>query len=162
MLGIFLTIREPNIRYLALDTICNFHQCHQAEKILDAHLGTILSNLRDKDISIKRRALDILYLMCGPKLSKIVVQSMLVPILSLGLHRWSWRCLQRGIYPKNRHSGWKICRWFIMVHRRGHSIGTIFRRFCHRRHLVQNYLNNHWFRLITQPRTQKICCPYSL
>lgn len=26
MLGIFLTIREPNIRYLALDTICTFHQ----------------------------------------------------------------------------------------------------------------------------------------
>jgi len=65
MLGIFLTIREPNIRYLALDTICSFHQSSQAEKILDSHLGTVLANLRDKDISIKRRALDILYLMCG-------------------------------------------------------------------------------------------------
>jgi len=65
MLGIFLTIREPNIRYLALDTICTFHQAPQAEKILDSHLGTVLANLREKDISIKRRALDILYLMCG-------------------------------------------------------------------------------------------------
>ena len=44
---------------------------------MDSHLGTILANLRDKDISIKRRALDILYLMCGQKLSKIVVKSML-------------------------------------------------------------------------------------
>ena len=26
MLGVFLTIREPNIRYLALDSICSFHQ----------------------------------------------------------------------------------------------------------------------------------------
>lgn len=25
MLGIFLSVREPNIRYLALDTICSFH-----------------------------------------------------------------------------------------------------------------------------------------
>ncbi len=25
MLGVFLTIREPNIRYLALDSICAFH-----------------------------------------------------------------------------------------------------------------------------------------
>lgn len=25
MLGVFLTIREPNIRYLALDAICSFH-----------------------------------------------------------------------------------------------------------------------------------------
>ena len=37
-----------------------------------------MQNLRDKDISIKRRALDILYLMSGPKLAKVVVQSMLV------------------------------------------------------------------------------------
>ena len=73
MLGVFLTIREANIRYLALETLSNFHQSSQAEKILDSHLGTVLANLRDKDISIKRRALDILYLMCGQKLSKVVI-----------------------------------------------------------------------------------------
>lgn len=79
-LSIFLSLREPNLRYLALDNICHFHQSPQAERILDQHLGTVLANLRDKDISIKRRALDILYLMSGPKLAKIVVKSMLVII----------------------------------------------------------------------------------
>lgn len=39
------------------------------ESVLETHLSTILKSLRMNDISIKRRALELLYLMCTEKTS---------------------------------------------------------------------------------------------
>eukprot|EP00828_Plagiopyla_frontata_P033554 TRINITY_DN4358_c0_g1_i10.p1 TRINITY_DN4358_c0_g1~~TRINITY_DN4358_c0_g1_i10.p1 ORF type:complete len:861 (-),score=104.07 TRINITY_DN4358_c0_g1_i10:110-2692(-) len=77
LLGIFITVREPNIKYLALETIAKFHNTPYAEKVITEHYDTVLQSLKDQDISIRRRALDILYLMCTQRLAPKIVNEIL-------------------------------------------------------------------------------------
>lgn len=77
LLGIFITVREPNIRYLALESMCRFNASPASAKIIAEHLPTILKSLRDNDISIRRRALDILYLMCTPQTASKIVEDLM-------------------------------------------------------------------------------------
>jgi len=77
LLGIFITVREPNIRYLALESMCKFNATPASIKIITDHLPTILKSLRDNDISIRRRALDILYLMCTNQTAAKIVEDLM-------------------------------------------------------------------------------------
>jgi len=77
LLGVFISVREPNIRYLALEAMSKFANSPNAENLIQEHLKTILSSLRDNDISIRRRALDILYIMCTPATAPKIVEELL-------------------------------------------------------------------------------------
>lgn len=44
---------------------------------LRRHVDTVIGMLSDKDISIRRRALDVLYCMCDDKLAKKIVSELL-------------------------------------------------------------------------------------
>ena len=44
---------------------------------LSAHLEKVLPNLDDKDISIRRRALDLLYLICNQENVSVIVAELL-------------------------------------------------------------------------------------
>lgn len=77
LLGIFITVREPNIRYLALESMSKFSSTSASAKIISDHLPTILKSLRDNDISIRRRALDILYLMCTSQTAGKIVEDLM-------------------------------------------------------------------------------------
>ncbi len=69
ILVVFITSSQANIRYLGLEAMCRLAIKHN----LSMHLEKILPNLDDKDISIRRRALDLLYLICNHEnVSKIV------------------------------------------------------------------------------------------
>ncbi|KAF8350062.1 adaptin N terminal region-domain-containing protein [Amanita rubescens] len=77
LLARFISSKETNVRYLGLDTMS--HLASQAES-LDAvkkHQNTIISSLRDKDISVRRRALDLLYSMCDTGNSELIVGELL-------------------------------------------------------------------------------------
>jgi AP-2 complex subunit alpha len=67
LLGIFISVKEPNLRYLGLETMCKF--VNLAGDSLEDHLNTIFKSLRDNDISIRKRALDLLYLISSPNTS---------------------------------------------------------------------------------------------
>ena len=77
LLGIFIQVKEPNIRYLALETVCQFNDPAACELIMGEYLKYVLAAMKDQDISIKRRALDILYHMCNPNIAQLVVEEML-------------------------------------------------------------------------------------
>lgn len=77
LLGVFISVREPNIRYLALESISKFSNTPNAEALIQEHLKTILTSLRDNDISIRRRALDILYIMCTSSTAPKIVEELL-------------------------------------------------------------------------------------
>lgn len=61
ILVVFITSSQANIRYLGLEAMCRL----ALKQNLAMHLEKILPNLDDKDISIRRRALDLLYLICN-------------------------------------------------------------------------------------------------
>ncbi|KAF5375030.1 hypothetical protein D9758_000281 [Tetrapyrgos nigripes] len=77
LLARFISSKETNVRYLGLDTMA--HLAARAESLdpIKKHQSTIILSLRDKDISVRRRALDLLYSMCDVDNSEVIVGELL-------------------------------------------------------------------------------------
>eukprot|EP00850_Spirogloea_muscicola_P012756 SM000084S23092 [mRNA] locus=s84:17407:23674:+ [translate_table: standard] len=77
LLGRFIAIREPNVRYLGLETMTRMLQLVDGQDGIRRHQAQILTSLKDPDISIRRRALDLLYGMCDVSNAKEIVEELL-------------------------------------------------------------------------------------
>lgn len=77
LLGRFILSRETNVRYLGLDTMAHLAACAESLEPIKLHQGTIILSLRDKDISVRRRGLDLLYSMCDVDNARKIVAELL-------------------------------------------------------------------------------------
>ena len=57
----FLTVREANLRYLALENFSRLASARDVAEAVAVHQKTVFSCLHDKDSSIRRRALDLMF-----------------------------------------------------------------------------------------------------
>lgn len=76
ILGQFLTSRETNIRYLALNTMSNLAARYEQIPV-SKYLITIIQSLRDRDISVRRKAIDLLYSICNAENVRVIVNELL-------------------------------------------------------------------------------------
>ncbi len=77
ILGRFISVREPNIRYLGLETMSRMAAIPESLPSVKRHLSTIQISLKDTDISIRKRALDLLYVMCDKTNAQPIVQELI-------------------------------------------------------------------------------------
>ncbi|KAH9944376.1 Adaptor protein complex AP-2 alpha subunit [Epithele typhae] len=77
LLARFISSKETNVRYLGLDTMAHLAARTENLEAIKRHQGTIILSLRDKDISVRRRALDLLYSMCDTDNSELIVGELL-------------------------------------------------------------------------------------
>lgn len=77
LLGKFIAVREPNIRYLGLENMTRMLMVTDVQDIIKRHQAQIITSLKDPDISIRRRALDLLYGMCDFTNAKDIVEELL-------------------------------------------------------------------------------------
>ncbi|KAL4267121.1 AP-2 complex subunit alpha [Pleurotus pulmonarius] len=77
LLARFISSKETNVRYLGLDTMAHLAARADSLEPIKKHQNTIILSLRDKDISVRRRALDLLYSMCDVDNSELVVGELL-------------------------------------------------------------------------------------
>ncbi|KAJ6801539.1 AP-2 complex subunit alpha-2-like [Iris pallida] len=77
LLGKFIAVREPNIRYLGLENMTRMLLVTDVQDIIKRHQSQIITSLKDPDISIRRRALDLLYGMCDTTNAKDIVEEIL-------------------------------------------------------------------------------------
>ncbi|KAI3461338.1 hypothetical protein Pfo_018001 [Paulownia fortunei] len=77
LLGKFIAVREPNIRYLGLENMTRMLMVTDMQDIIKRHQAQIITSLKDPDISIRRRALDLLYGMCDVSNAKDIVEELL-------------------------------------------------------------------------------------
>ncbi|GAA6059163.1 hypothetical protein JCM10212_005508 [Sporobolomyces blumeae] len=77
LLGRFIMSKETNVRYLGLDTMAHLAARSENLEAVKRHQSTIIQSLRDKDISVRRRGLDLLYSMCDMSNSKLIVGELL-------------------------------------------------------------------------------------
>lgn len=77
LLGKFIAVREPNIRYLGLENMTRMLLVTDVQDIIKKHQTQIITSLKDPDISIRRRALDLLYGMCDVTNAKDIVEELL-------------------------------------------------------------------------------------
>jgi AP-2 complex subunit alpha len=73
LLGRFILAKETNVRYLGLDAMAHLAACSNTLEPIKKHQETIILSLKDRDISVRRRALDLLYSMCDTSNSKVIV-----------------------------------------------------------------------------------------
>jgi AP-2 complex subunit alpha len=77
LLAQFISSKETNVRYLGLDTMAHLAARADSLGAIKKHQDTIILSLRDKDISVRRRALDLLYSMCEVDNSELIVGELL-------------------------------------------------------------------------------------
>ena len=76
-LGKFITSRETNIRYLGLDAMTHFAARADTLDPIKKHQNVIIGSLRDRDISVRRKGLDLLYSMCDTTNAQPIVNELL-------------------------------------------------------------------------------------
>ena len=76
-LGKFIQSRETNVRYLGLEAMT--HLAARAETLdpIKKHQQIIIGSLRDRDISVRRQGLDLLYSMCDSTNARPIVAELL-------------------------------------------------------------------------------------
>lgn len=77
LLGQYIDVREPNIRYLALETMSRMSNIDRKSKLIKKFVKVFFKNLRDKDISIRKIALNSLFSLCDAQMSGEVVNEIL-------------------------------------------------------------------------------------
>lgn len=75
ILGKFLTNKDNNIRYVALNTLIKVVAVEP--NAVQRHRNTILDCLRDPDISIRRRALDLTFTLINDSNVRVLVRELL-------------------------------------------------------------------------------------
>lgn len=81
LLGKFISVREPNIRYLGLLTMAKLAQLEGTAESIKKHQATVLVSLKDSDISVRRRALDLLFVMCDTDNAERIVDELVAHLV---------------------------------------------------------------------------------
>nr|XP_057934798.1 AP-2 complex subunit alpha-2-like isoform X2 [Doryrhamphus excisus] len=77
-LGQFLQHRETNLRYLALESMCMLASSEFSHEAVKTHMETVINALKtERDVSVRQRAVDLLYAMCDRSNAKQIVAEML-------------------------------------------------------------------------------------
>lgn len=77
-LGTFLRHRETNLRYLALESLCLLATSEFSHEAVKRHQETVVAALKsERDISVRQRAVDLLYAMCDRGNAEDIVSEML-------------------------------------------------------------------------------------
>lgn len=82
LLGKYIHARETNVRYLALDAMTHLAVQSESLSAVKRHQDLIIRSLRDRDISVRRRGLDLLYSMCDTSNAKVIVDELLKYLVS--------------------------------------------------------------------------------
>ncbi|KAF9285659.1 hypothetical protein BGZ68_003664 [Mortierella alpina] len=77
ILARFILSKETNVRYLGLETMAHLAAVTDELDEIKKHEETIILSLRDKDISVRRRGLDLLYSMCDVTNAKTIVSELI-------------------------------------------------------------------------------------
>ncbi|KAK5156833.1 hypothetical protein LTR04_005528 [Oleoguttula sp. CCFEE 6159] len=76
-LGKFIGSRETNVRYLGLEAMTHLAARSETLDPIKKHQKLIMEALRDRDISVRRQGLDLLYSMCDSSNSQPIVTELL-------------------------------------------------------------------------------------
>ncbi|KAI5285579.1 hypothetical protein KEM54_000460, partial [Ascosphaera aggregata] len=76
-LGKFISSRETNVRYLGLEAMTHFAARAETLDPIKRHQTIILGSLKDRDISVRRKGLDLLYSMCDTTNARPIVNELM-------------------------------------------------------------------------------------
>lgn len=79
LLAKFIGLKEPNIRYTALDILSKATPYHLSTcpNLIQEHLNVFLGGLKEPDISIRKSALDNLFMLATESTSSEIINELL-------------------------------------------------------------------------------------
>ena len=78
ILGQHLTNKETNLRYLAMESMCLLAASEFAHEAVKKHQDTVITALKnERDVSVRQRAVDLLYAMCDRSNAEQIVSELL-------------------------------------------------------------------------------------
>ena len=133
LLGKFISVKEPNIRYIGLETMAKLSEHPDSRDMILKHQSTVFISLRDPDISIKKRALDVLFQMCNSTNCNSIIDELLIGMKEADFN------IKEDIVQKTAILAEKYCRdqkWYTDV---------IIQLLTHAGDYVSNDI---WYRLV--------------
>ncbi|PHH76654.1 hypothetical protein CDD82_3897 [Ophiocordyceps australis] len=76
-LGNYIQSRETNVRYLGLEAMTHLAARSETLGPIKQHQELVMSSLKDRDISVRRKGLDLLYSMCDATNARVIVDELL-------------------------------------------------------------------------------------
>lgn len=76
-LGSFISDTDSNVRYLALDSLARLASLEGTNTVIQKHKATILESLDNPDVSIRKRAVHVLFAMCDENCAEEIVKELL-------------------------------------------------------------------------------------
>jgi AP-2 complex subunit alpha len=73
----FLTAKETNFRYVGLDIMSHFIGYPETKSEVLLQMDSIIESLKDKDLSVQQRALDLLFYMCDSQIAGRIVKELI-------------------------------------------------------------------------------------
>lgn len=70
--------RDINTKYLSLEGISKLTKYTTGNKILKDHCNVIISSLHDNDLSIRKKSLELMFLICSEDSVKLIIKEMLL------------------------------------------------------------------------------------
>ena len=74
----YVVSKETNLKYVGLELMALLGSYEQCAENIKKHREGILVTLNDRDVSIRRRALDLLFIMCDKEIARQIVEELLV------------------------------------------------------------------------------------
>lgn len=72
----YISSKETNMRYIGLEMMAPLSAYPNALTVIKTHQDIVLASLKDKDISVRRRGLDLIYCLCDTSNSKTIVDEL--------------------------------------------------------------------------------------
>lgn len=82
LLGRFLRVKEPNIKYLGLGTMAALAALDGTGPAIRKNQQVVLDCLKETDVSIRLRALDLIFAMCDTSNAMPIVEALLVHVVT--------------------------------------------------------------------------------
>jgi AP-2 complex subunit alpha len=139
-LGKFIQSRETNVRYLGLEAMT--HLAARAETLdpIKQHQAIIIGSLKDRDISVRRKGLDLLYSMCDQTNAQPIVGELLQYLQNADFAIREEMVLKIAILTEKYATD---VQWYV----------DISLRPCQRRSMAKSHSNRH-----QQRGAPSICC----
>ena len=119
LLARFISVREPNIRYLGLSSMTKLAKVGDVGHLIAEHQSRILFTLKDGDISIRRRALDLVFAMCNESNAEELVDELRKLFMNF-FYFLFFICvlsLLLSFFPERFHKpAFLASRWFLVFH----------------------------------------------
>jgi AP-2 complex subunit alpha len=108
----FINIKEPNIRYLGLNAMATMLGQEGCDEAIRKQNGSIMFSLKDADISVRRRALGLLFVLCNKECAEALVKDLLTA-LALADFQFRDELVLKIAILSERHS--PSLQWYVDV-----------------------------------------------